>query len=410
MGVDIRHAQRVKQSLWRIVRGGGVLWVALLLLAGCKQQGLPAGLRLPLGPALKPASFMHMAGWEMDNHAEALEAYLHSCEALMKLPDDMEIQPTQVGGKARDWKYTCLLAQQVNRFDREQARQFFEMHFNPYTVDDGSRKAAHEQGFFTGYYVPQVAVSEYKTPEYAVPIYARPDRLVADKVNGDTVYGVKKDGVIVPYATRREIELGLVKDDLKVLAWAKDPIDVFFMQVQGSGQLVLPSGLTFHVGFDGKNGHPYHSIGKMLQQQGQIRKEDMSAYAIKDWLRKHPETAQDVMWSNPSYVFFRLLKDEGVAGAQAVPLTPERSMAVDRAFIPLSAPVWVETDVPSVPGQASQIFRHLLIAQDTGAAIKGAARGDIFWGGGDKAEAMASLMQSRGRMWLLIPKSITPGF
>jgi membrane-bound lytic murein transglycosylase A len=211
---------------------------------------------------------------------------------------------------------------------------------------------------------------------------------------GERIAGRVDKGNLVPYSSRAEIEQGALSGRGLELAWAADTIETFFLQIQGSGRVRLADGGELRVGYDGQNGHPYVALGRVLIDRGLLPREQVTMQSIKAYLRAHPDEAAALMRENPSYVFFRELSGDGPVGAQGVALTPGRSLAVDRAFVPLGAPVWL----------VAEDIARLLVAQDTGGAIRGPVRGDLFWGHGAEAEARAGAMKARGRAWLLLPR------
>jgi membrane-bound lytic murein transglycosylase A len=295
----------------------------------------------------------------------------------------------------------------------DQARDFFEDHFSPYLVVDGD----NPDGLFTGYYEPLLFGSRRFGGAYTVPIYRPPDDLVQvdlarfnPDLAGYAIYGRVEGGQFVPYYSRADIETGALADRGLELLWVDDPIDRFFLQIQGSGQVQLDDGSLTRVGYASQNGHPYRAIGRDLIEIGVLTRDQVSLPAIKAWLEAHPADAPDIMARNRSYIFFEerpeLGPDDGPLGAQGVSLTAGRSLAVDPRYVPLGVPVWLETTVPWPEGVAP--LHRLMVAQDTGGAIKGVVRGDVFFGSGARAEAIAGHMKSRGRYALLLPKALIP--
>jgi membrane-bound lytic murein transglycosylase A len=352
--------------------------LALLLLASCAPK-VPPPDRL----VVEGARFADLTGWENDRQGAALAAFLRSCAKLEKDPD---------------WADTCAQARAVAGSDDAAARRFFETALVPVAVTNhGERK-----GLFTGYYEPELAGCRAQGPSCGVPIYRRPPELVTvelgafrPELKGQRIAGKVERGRLVPFPSRAEIDKGALAGRSLELAYAADPIELFFLEIQGSGRLKLPDGSIMRLGYDGQNGHAYVPIGRVLLERGALER-PVTMQSIKAWLRGSPEKAAAVLEENPSYVFFRELSGEGPVGAQGVALTPGRSLAVDRRFLPLGAPVWLDT------GE----MRRLLVAQDTGGAIKGPVRGDVFWGAGAEAEARAGAMQDEGRIWLLVPPAI----
>jgi membrane-bound lytic murein transglycosylase A len=332
----------------------------------------------------------------MDQHDQAWPALLKSCGAL--------IQQSQ-------WQSACLIAQSLGqKVSRDTAKRYFEQHFQPWRAvnPDGTT-----HGLITGYYEPLIKGSLQASAQYAWPIHARPRDMLAVELNdlypelrNKRVRGRQVGDKVVPYWTRGEINKMGTRLPADILAWAEDPIDLFFLQVQGSGQLELPNGQRMRIGYADQNGHPYQSIGRWLVAQGELTLDQASMDGIKAWVRKNPHRLQELLAVNPSYIFFRTLppSQDGPIGALNVPLTPERSLAVDKRFIPLGAPVFLSTTYPN----RSETLQRLMLAQDTGSAITGVVRGDFFWGFGPAAGAEAGKMRQQGEMWVLLPRGYTP--
>lgn len=348
-------------------------------------------------PTLKAVDWDAVAFWQEDAPGEAWPAFLQSCSALMK---------------RSAWQAICEAAMAMPPPDDTAARAFFELHFQPYqaTQEDGSG-----EGLITGYYEPLLKGDRVRTERARYPLYAAPDDLIT--VDLASVYPELKNlrlrgrlvgNKLVPYPTRREIEAATRGNGKpngfkgKAIAWAEDPVDLFFLQIQGSGRIELPDGSHMRVGYADQNGHPYQSIGKLLVERGELKLEQASMQGIKEWGAKNPDKLPDLLASNPSFVFFRELPDglPGPLGSLGVPLTAGRSIAVDPRFIPLGAPVFLATTRPNSP----EPMNRLVMAQDTGGAIKGGVRADFFWGFGDAAGELAGRMKQRGRMWVLLPR------
>lgn len=376
--------------------------------------GLAACERLIEAPpvALQPVEFTALDGWATDRHGEALEAFHRSCVPILKRDPAPAFQEDPRSGSNAHWQAACRAAAALPASD-EGARAFFETWFQPYAVTgDGSR-----EGLFTGYYEPLLAGALEPGPNGAVPLRRPPGDIVtvdlgqfADDLAGRRVRGRVTGDRLEPYFSRGDIERGALDGRDLELLWVDDPIQKFFLQIQGSGLVALPDGRTLRVGYADQNGRAYRPIGRDLVEMGELTREEVSLQSIAAWLREHPDRAEELMDRNPSYVFFQLLGEagelEGPLGAQGVPLVPERSLAVDRRFVPYGTPVWLETEAPFPDG--SRPFKRLMVAQDTGGAIRGAVRGDVFWGAGDLAEFVAGHMNSRGRYYLLWPKAAVP--
>lgn len=329
--------------------------------------------------------------WNSDNLAEALPAFLFSCNALKAVAE---------------WTSACAAAAQIRKADPMAARQFFESAFVPWLVHNAD---GGTEGLVTGYYEPLLHGSRIFGRTYRYPIYGvPPDLLVIDlaesnpDLKGIRLRGRMQDRKVVPYYTRSEIERGLAPLRGREILWVDDPIELFFLHVQGSGRVRLPGGETVRVGFAEHNGHLYKSIGRILVERGELAADKASMQGIKQWAAKNPNKLAPLLQQNPVYVFFRELPDSplGPTGALGVPLTPGRSIAVDAMTTPLGAPVFLSTTSPL----SSRPLNRLVVAQDTGTAIKGAVRADFFWGFGDDAGQSAGRMRQSGRMWVLYPR------
>jgi membrane-bound lytic murein transglycosylase A len=265
-------------------------------------------------------------------------------------------------------------------------------------------------GLFTGYYEVELHGSRRRSAHYAVPLLLRPPDLVMVELGlfrpdwrGQRIAGRVEHGQLRPYPTRAAIEDGALAHRGLEFLWVDDPVDAFFVQIQGSGRVVLDDGSVAQIGYDGQNGRPYVPIGRVLADRGALPRDAVTMQSIRAWLAAHPDQAQGVMNANPSYVFFRQLQGDGPIGAEGVALTPGRSLAVDRAFLPLGVPLWLDLADPAAPGGH---LRRLVVAQDTGGAIRGPVRGDLFWGYGDKAAARAGMMKDRGSYYMLLPRAV----
>lgn len=313
------------------------------------------------GPALAQVlDFAELDGWEGDDHLAALGVFRDTCALI----------------EGDDWSPPCRLARDVPD-TRDAARAFFELLFRPVLVGE-------PPALFTGYYEPELDGSLTRTPRFTVPLYRRPPDL--------------RDGV--QYHSREAIEDGVLRGRGLEIAWLEDPVEAYFLQVQGSGRIRLANGRVVRLGYDGRNGHAYRSIGQEMIRRGTHRMEDVSAQEIRAWVRANPAAGAQLLHTNPSYIFFRRLPDlppdKGPIGAMARSITTLRSVAVDPAFVPLGAPVWIEKD-----GRAP--MRRLMVAQDTGGAIKGAQRADIFFGTGRAAGDAAGTVRDGGRLIQLWP-------
>ncbi len=299
--------------------------------------------------------FDQLDGWAEDDHAAALKVFLNTCRDM----------------KDPDWRALCKYASA-----NPDARQFFELFFRPVVISDG------QDAMFTGYFEPELEGDKYRSARYRYPVYAiPPDHLRA--------------------LTRRELlEREVLAGRGLEIAWVDDPVELFFLQIQGSGRIKLPDGSYIRVGYRGSNGHEYRSIGMELVRRGVYQAHQVSADVIKNWVRRNPVEGRELLFHNPSYVFFREVSkvpaDQGPLGAMNRSVTAMRSIAVDPSYVKLGSPVWVEKD-------GKKPLRRLMMAQDTGSAIKGAQRADVFFGTGDLAGKEAGKLRDPGRMVVLMP-------
>lgn len=328
-------------------------WVAALALWLALSGGLFAG-----DITHRIVNFDDLHGWDDDDHASALDVFLNTC------PDMRD----------PDWRALCALAQQ-----KPDAKPFFELFFRPVLIENGSNS------LFTGYFEPELDGALAPSDRYRYPLYREP----------------KIAKVSDPWLTRREIETGeAMRGRGYEIAWVDDPVELFFLQIQGSGRIRLPDGNMIRVGYGGSNGHEYRSIGVELVRRGIYKAHQVSAEVIKNWVRRNPEEGRELLFHNPSFVFFRRIDQvpatAGPLGAMNRSVTPGRSIAVDPSYVQLGAPVWIEKG-----GQRP--MRRLMVAQDTGSAIKGPQRADIFFGTGDQAGRDAGKLRDPGRLLVLLP-------
>ena len=376
----------------------GAAFLPLLFLAACTPTPpVVMPVVAPIVPVVT-APFA-VSKWEMLPDWQTLDlqsswlAFGQSCRALQHKPA---------------WQAVCMQAAALKQTDNDALRAFFEEAFTPYQVfnQDGT-----SHGLITGYYEPRLSGSRVKTARFKYPLYAAPDDLLT--IDLSSVYPQLKDmrlrgrmegHRIVPYFSRAEIDEG--RGGLHVLFWVENPVELFFLQIQGSGRIALADGRLVKVGYADQNGHPYVSIGRKLIEMGELKIEQASMQGIKSWAEHNPEKLTALLEQNPSYVFFRELPDglSAPLGALGVPLTEAYSIAVDPRTIPLGMPVFLSTTVPNT----AEPLNRLMLAQDTGGAIRGAVRADFFWGFGEQAGAQAGRMKQSGQMWVLFPKGAEP--
>jgi len=380
--------------------------VAFGVGACARIQPTPPAPPTAPGYALEPVLFASLSGWNRDSQSRALEAFARSCSVLARRPGGSGIG--EIGTARADWRLVCAAVEHELRGDDRSARTFFAEWFTPHAVfgDEG------REGTFTGYYEAELKGSWTRHGPYRTPIYARPDDLVTlesgkfgESVKGKNITGRIADGRLVPYPSRAEIDGGALAGRGLEILWVDDAVDAFFLHIQGSGRVVMEDGVVVRLGFAAKNGHAYTAIGRELIAEGAIEAAEVSMQTIRAWLAANPSRAAAVMARNASYIFFRRLSGEGPIGAQGVPLTPGRSLAVDPRFVPLGAPVWIDIVDPVAPHKR---LRRLAVAQDTGSAIVGPVRGDLFWGFGAWAAMRAGSMKARGRLFVLLPRGAAP--
>jgi membrane-bound lytic murein transglycosylase A len=339
-------------------------------------------------PLFQETSWESLPGWAQDDLTAAFSAFLLGCRSLR--PQFVEV---------------CTAATTIAA-DADSVRSFFETRFTPnlVTTPDGKN-----EGLLTGYYEPLIRGSRQKNAEYTVPVYGPPADLIEvelaelyPELKGLRLRGRVEGRKLVPYYSRAEIEAGKGVPG-KVLLWTTDPVDFFFVQVQGSARVRMDSGEFVRINFAGQNGHPYRSVGRALVERGELSLDKASMQGIKAWGKQNPEKLAALLDVNPSYIYFRELPDSpaGPIGALGVALSAGRSIAVDPRFIPLGAPVFIASTMPG----STQALNRLTMAQDTGGAIRGAARADYYWGSGDEAGELAGRMRQTGKFWVLLPRA-----
>lgn len=377
--------------------------------AGVEKTSSNAEDSSPL--VLKSANFSDLKDWDQDSMDGFMEAYLSSCARILKQDPAKPFSSEKHFGNYGDWQPACVEAQSINVRGGESTRAFIMKNFKVMQAT----AAGKTEGLFTGYYESTLNGSRTKGGKYQHPLLGRPDDLVMvelgdfrEELKGQRIAGRVLDGKLKPYESRADIVNGkLLPSQYRPIVWLDNAQDAFFVQVQGSGVVHLDDGTTMRVGYAAQNGHPYYAIGRELVKRGIYKKEDVSMESIRSWMLQNPDKAHELMNTNPSYVFFSETKDDGKGagpvGGEGVKLTAKRSLAIDRSKMPYGFPVYVDleyNDTSKTP------IRRLMMAQDTGGAIRGAVRGDFFWGGGVEAEKMAGPMKARGGYYFLMPKNL----
>ena len=434
---------------WRLPRPGRTAVAGLLavLVAGCAMRGSPPAQPAPAGaaptvtPATPPAgrapgpgpagirfaatAWEALPGWYSDPLDATLPALLESCEAMLagRGAGAAAASAPRARTGAQAWAAPCEAARRLGPAPETTAlRAWMRQHLQPWQVwidePDGTRR---EHGLVTGYYEPLLRGSRSPDARFRYPLHGRPDDLLTvdlgelhPAVRGQRVRGRLQGRTVVPYWSRAQIDAGQASQRGREVLWVDDLMDAFFLEIQGSGRVELPDGSRVRVGYADQNGHPYRAIGRVLVESGELDVEQASMQGIRAWARAHPDKLRALLHANPSVVFFRELpplaprpgreRPDGPPGALGVPLTALRSVAVDPRSIPLGAPLWLATRDP-VDGAP---IERLAFAQDTGGAILGALRIDLFWGFGDRAALAAGQARERGRIWVLLPRDIDP--
>ncbi len=437
-----RRQKRIR--LFLLFSMGFLIIVMVLTVPTLRQPDIPQESDLVPGEpgfGFQLVEFNNLVGWNDDDISEAIPVFLRSCEEINSKLQDRPANPLEAlgddagsisfAGQAGDWQKVCVaglalqddLLNDKEPFDPDNlARAFFEKYFTPVRIYNQYETVAGDElsrpeGTFTGYFEPVYKASPIKTASLDTPLYARPDDLVEldlglfrEELAGERIAGRVRDGRLYPYEDRAKINRGALDGYVRVLAWLGAD-DAFFLQIQGSGILQYDDGNVLRVGFAGQNGHPYTAIGKPLVARGEIPLERVSLQSIRDWLEAAPAAeAQALREENASFVFFTLLDNLsepglGPLGAQSVQLTPMRSLAADRRYHAMGTPVWVNLGEVQ-QGELKSSMRRLMIIQDTGGAIRGPVRGDVFWGRGENAKNNAGVMNAKGSMTVLLPNSV----
>jgi len=371
---------------------------------------VPGPVRIPESQ-MEPLKWTVLDGWTTEDHAEVFAVFRNSCKPLMGVARANNDQRPVLHALAS----VCRRALALNNPSSERAKQFFEDNFVPTRIN----KLGDATGFLTGYYEPVVEGSRFPTQVFKVPVYRRPHDIIPPPsyVKGggfpNTGQSTRKnaDGKIVPYYERGDIDNGVLDGQHLEICWLKDPVDLFYIQIQGSARVKLEDGTVLRINYDSHNGHPYTAIGRILIERKEVPREEMSMDRIRQWMATAPDGGKELRSHNKGYVFFRVvgLSDENEApGAQGIPLTALRSIAVDKALHVYGTPFFIEAELPINSLRSDTKFRRTMIAQDTGSAIVGAARADIYYGAGDGAGKIAGRIKNPGRFAMLMPRELDP--
>lgn len=355
-------------------------------------------------------TFNKLPNWQKNNFTKSLNTFKNSCNALLPQKQIKNFGTKAFPVNKSTLKKVCAKANTLKKPTQQQAKQFFEKNFKVVEI----KRNQNPYGLFTAYYLPLIKASKTKSQTYSVPIYARPTNLITAKLGmfrlslkGKKIAGYIANNRLYPYnITRKQINNGALKQKATALLYAKSRADRFFLQIQGSGIAILPNGKKVILGYDGATNANYYPIGRWLVKKGYISRKDISLQSIHQWLNKHPKRGIWLMNKNKSFVFFKKLPGQHVFGTNKIPLTAYYSLAVDNNTIPLGLPVYLSTTLPSAKKSTPPSrFNRLMIAQDTGGAIVGAVRGDVYLGEGKRAAIIAGHMRSRGKFWVLLPRA-----
>ncbi len=335
---------------------------------------------------LREIDFSELKNWQDDNHLEALLAFSHSCRKFAKM-NQSSVIASQLGViTAGDYRDVCEIAEVLRTLSSKQTRNFFENWFRAFEISD---RQGEKEGLFTGYFEPMLNGSKNKTEKYQYPVYSRPQNLTANE----------------EYLTRSDIEAGALKNKKLEILYVDNKVDLFFAHIQGSMRVKLNDSREIRLSYAGRNNHRFTAIANPMIEKKLIPRSLANSGSVRDWLKENPDKADEIMNINDAYTFYKVFDGEYVIGAQNVPLTAERSLAIDNEMLPYGSLLWIETKLKNKTGK-TQPYNRLMVSQDTGSAIKGVVRGDIFFGNGKEAEEKAFYMANRGRYYILLPISV----
>ncbi len=378
----------------------------LFILTSCAEGPSKPDAKPDL--VLQTASFSALPGWQSDNLTTFVPAFEKSCARIARANPEKKFGLLERAGTYQQWQGACAKFAALPQKNTPAIRAFLQQNFDVWQATAEGKK----EGLFTGYYEASLKGSRVKTERYRYPLYTRPNDLVMvqlgefrEELKGQRIAGRVINGSLKPYESREEIVSGAWPHNDKVLVWVDDAVDAFFVQIQGSGVIEMTDGGVMRIGYAGQNGHPYYAIGRELIKREHLTKDNVSMQSIREWLAANPDEADEIMNTNKSYVFFTE-NEKGATGGEGVVLTAGRSLAIDRSIIPYGMPVWLDAASP-LPEDAFVPTRiqKLMMAQDTGGAIRGPVRGDVYWGYGAAAEKIAGPMKSKGQYWFFLPKA-----
>ncbi|WP_133127308.1 murein transglycosylase A [Legionella nagasakiensis] len=360
---------------------------------------------------LKQLAFTDLPGWGRDDPSASFLTFQKSCKIFLKQKPEKSVGSKYIEVKAKDWHPICQASLKMDGGSEKEVRAFFETWFTPVAFYEEQPV----QGLFTGYYMPMVRGSLTKTKEYNTPVYGLPKNLITvdlgrfypELKHHRKIIGRLQGNELVPYYTSKQIAEGAIEKEAPVLAWIANRVDHQFLEIEGSGGIELLDGTKLFLGYAGENGRPYTSIARVLIDKGVMTKDTASMQRIRKYFKTHPKQVDFVLNQNQSFVFFHTLPREEALGSQGVALTSGYSLAVDRQWVPMGTPIWLSTTRPDKEKKHLPLQR-LMIAQDTGGAIRGPVRGDVYWGMGEEAIYIAGHMKNKGYYWLLLPKSVLP--
>ena len=388
------------------------LFLGLILVGGItylvvKSIKQPVINEHPKDVHIHEVSFADLPGWQDADVRVSFDAFKNSCAVFLKQDPERLVGSQFITMRAKQWYPACRAAQEIQKPTLENVHDFFQKWFKPFRFCNSQ----FIKGLFTGYYSPMYKGSLVKTSYYSVPLYGLPKQLITanlehfDKsLQHKKIVGRVVGQKLVPFYTRKQIDEGALDGVAPVIAWVHSPLDRLTLGIEGSGTIQLTDGSKLMLGYAGENGAKYTAIAKVLIDQGIFNYHNASMQKIKAYLNKHPEKMYHVLHKNESFVFFTVLKKTEALGAQGIALTAGHSMAVDRHWVPMGAPLWLNTTAPGIHGNKQQELKRLMIAQDTGGAIRGPVRGDFYWGSSEDAGSYAGKMKNHGYYWLLLPK------